>query len=67
VAYSPNERSHQDIETFNATQEYSDRKIGPDFGEDDLKPGTGTFNDASKHYRSADEFDVRDLQLWLIN
>lgn len=39
---------------------------GADFGEDDLKPGTGKFKDASKFYRSAEEVDVGDLERWLI-
>lgn len=38
---------------------------GADFGEDDLKPGTGKFMDASKFYTSVNQIDADDLQRWL--
>ncbi len=38
---------------------------GADFGEDELKPGTGKFKDASMWYTSIDEIDVIALKRWL--
>ena len=38
---------------------------GADFGDDQLKPGTGKFKDASIRYTSADQINVADLQRWL--
>ena len=38
---------------------------GADFGEADLKPGTGKFKDASKRYTDAAQIDEGDLQRWL--
>lgn len=38
---------------------------GIDFEEDDLKPGTGKFKDASITYTSADEIVKKDLKRWL--
>ena len=36
-----------------------------DLAEDDLKPGTGKFKDASKFYTSAEKVESEDLQRWL--
>lgn len=38
---------------------------GADFGEDELKPGTGKFKDASKFYTSVEQVDAGDLKRWL--
>ena len=38
---------------------------GADFGEKELKPGTGKFKDASILYASADEVSEKDLKRWL--
>lgn len=38
---------------------------GADFGEPQLKPGTGKFRDASVRYTSAKQIDVADLRRWL--
>ncbi len=38
---------------------------GADFGDTDLKPGTGKFKDASIFYNSVDEIDVAALKGWL--
>lgn len=38
---------------------------GADFGEAELKPGTGKFKDASIRYKSADQVNTRDLKRWL--
>jgi Domain of unknown function (DU1801) len=38
---------------------------GADFGEDQLKPGTGKFKDASIRYTSLDQVNVTDLIRWL--
>lgn len=39
---------------------------GADFDEDQLKPGTGKFKDASMLYTSADQIDTDDLKRWLV-
>lgn len=57
----------------NPTVGYSKQKAGirlmfwsgADFGEDDLKLGTGKFKDASKFYTSAPQVDEGDLRRWL--
>ena len=38
---------------------------GDDFGEDQLKPGTGKFKDASITYTSVDEVRTAELARWL--
>ncbi|MBL7829055.1 MAG: DUF1801 domain-containing protein [Saprospiraceae bacterium] len=38
---------------------------GADFEEEQLKPGTGKFKDASVFYNAIDEVDLNDLQRWL--
>lgn len=38
---------------------------GADFGEDDLKPGTGKFKDASVRYTDAGQIKRADLKRWL--
>lgn len=38
---------------------------GANFDEDDLKPGTGKFKDASIRYTSADQINFLDLKRWL--
>ncbi len=38
---------------------------GADFGEADLKPGTGKFKDASIRYTDATEIDLDALKRWL--
>jgi len=38
---------------------------GASFGEDELKPGTGKFKDASITYTSADQISLKDLKGWL--
>ena len=38
---------------------------GADFGEAELKPGTGKYKDASIFYTSADQIDISDIQRWL--
>jgi len=38
---------------------------GASFDEDELKPGTGKFKDASITYTSADEVTEKDLRRWL--
>jgi len=35
------------------------------FGEDELKPGSGKFKDASIRYTSADQINLTDLKRWL--
>ncbi|MEQ9091681.1 MAG: DUF1801 domain-containing protein [Balneola sp.] len=38
---------------------------GMDFDEDQLKPGTGKFKDASIRYTDIDQIDTKDLKRWL--
>lgn len=38
---------------------------GVDFNEDDLKPGTGKFKDASILYTSLEQINLKDLNRWL--
>jgi len=38
---------------------------GADFDEDQLKPGTGKFKDASVIYNSVEEIKTKDLRRWL--
>ena len=38
---------------------------GASFEEDELKPGTGKYKDASKLYTSADQIDETDLKRWV--
>jgi hypothetical protein len=38
---------------------------GADFEEEELKPGTGKFKDASIRYTSKDEINLVDLKRWL--
>jgi hypothetical protein len=38
---------------------------GASFEEDDLKPGTGKFKDASARYTSVDEVNTKHLKRWL--
>lgn len=38
---------------------------GESFEEENLKPGTGKFKDASIFYSSVDEIKVKDLKRWL--
>ena len=38
---------------------------GADFEEEDLKPGTGKFKDASIIFTSVDEVNLQDLMRWL--
>ncbi len=38
---------------------------GASFDEEDLKPGTGKFKDASITYTSADEINTKDVRRWL--
>jgi len=38
---------------------------GADFKEDNLKPGTGKFKDASAFYTSVDDINSKDLSRWL--
>jgi hypothetical protein len=39
---------------------------GADFDEDQLKPGTGKFKDASMLYTSAEQIKIDDLKRWLV-
>jgi len=38
---------------------------GASFDEEELKPGTGKFKDASIFYTSADQINAKDLKRWL--
>ena len=38
---------------------------GADFSEENLKPGTGTFKDASAFYTSADQVNKEEIERWL--
>ena len=38
---------------------------GASFGEDELKPGSGKFKDASIRYTSIDQINLADLKRWL--
>lgn len=38
---------------------------GADFGEDNLKPGSGKFKDASVLFTSSDQINLTDLDRWL--
>ena len=38
---------------------------GVSFDEEQLKPGTGKFKDASITYTSVDEINIKDLKRWL--
>jgi len=38
---------------------------GADFEEEELKPGTGKFKDASVFYNSVEEINTKDLKRWL--
>src|SRR5215510_3384654 len=38
---------------------------GASFDEEELKPGTGKFKDASITYTSAEEINTKDLKRWL--
>lgn len=38
---------------------------GADFEEEQLKPGTGKFKDASVIYNSVEEINTKDLKRWL--
>ncbi len=38
---------------------------GASFGEQELKPGTGKFKDASRWYESADEINPVDVRRWI--
>lgn len=38
---------------------------GTSFDEEDLKPGTGKFKDASIRYKNVDEINTQDVQRWL--
>jgi hypothetical protein len=38
---------------------------GASFDEEDLKPGTGKFKDASITYTSAEDINIKDLKRWL--
>ena len=38
---------------------------GASFGEDDLKPGTGKFKDASKLYTATGDIHTQDISRWL--
>ena len=38
---------------------------GASFDEEDLKPGTGKFKDASITYTSVEEINTKDLKRWL--
>ena len=38
---------------------------GADFNEEDLKPGTGKFKDASITYTAEDQINTKDLKRWL--
>ncbi len=38
---------------------------GSDFGEEELKPGTGKFKDASKLYTSVDQIREDEVHRWL--
>lgn len=38
---------------------------GASFDEEELKPGTGKFKDASARYTHADQIDVDNLKRWL--
>ncbi len=38
---------------------------GVDFDEEQLKPGTGKFKDASIMYTAADQIDLKGLRRWL--
>jgi len=38
---------------------------GESFEEENLKPGTGKFKDASIFYNSVDEIKIKDLKRWL--
>lgn len=57
----------------NPTVGYSKQKAGlrlmfwsgADFGEPELKPGTGKFKDASIFYNSAEEIHADDVARWL--
>jgi len=39
---------------------------GVDFDEEQLKPGTGKFKDASIRYTNVDQVDTEDLKRWLL-
>lgn len=39
---------------------------GADFDEEELKPGTGKFKDASVRYTSKDQINEADLRRWLV-
>jgi uncharacterized protein YdhG (YjbR/CyaY superfamily) len=39
---------------------------GASFEEDELKPGTGKFKDASVRFTSADQINISDLKRWLM-
>ena len=57
----------------NPTVGYSKQKAGirlmfwsgADFEEDELKPGTGKFKDASVIYNAVEEINAKDLKRWL--
>jgi hypothetical protein len=38
---------------------------GADFGEEQLRPGTGKFKDASMRYTATGQVDLIDVQRWL--
>lgn len=38
---------------------------GAGFNEENLKPGTGKFKDASAHYTSIEQVNLKDLKRWL--
>lgn len=38
---------------------------GADFGEENLRPGTGKFKDASMRYTSIGQLDLTDIKRWL--
>jgi hypothetical protein len=38
---------------------------GADFDEENLKPGSGKFKDASVLYTSAEQINIQDLKRWL--
>lgn len=38
---------------------------GASFEEEDLKPGTGKFKDASIRYTSVDQINIEDVKRWL--
>lgn len=39
---------------------------GADFDEEDLKPGSGKFKDASIRYINVDQINLDDLKRWLV-